>query len=71
MNDRIVVFKTNFDFFAFDKLGKMLPIIHFLIKFESVVELIHLKFVRIVSLEDLSVDPAVGEVTLGISDFVS
>jgi hypothetical protein len=49
----------------------VLPVVAFLVKFETVIILIHLNFFRIVSRQNFSIDPAIGEVTLGVLDFVS
>ena len=48
----------------------MLPIVHLFVKFEAVVELVHLDFFWVVAREDLSVDPAVGQVALRVGDLV-
>ena len=71
VDDRVVVFEGDIDLLSFHELGQMVPVVHLLVKFESVVELVHLDTFRIVSLENLSVDPTVREITLWVGDLVS
>jgi len=48
----------------------MSPVVHFLLKFKTVIELIHLYVLWVEALENLSKNPAVWKVTFGIGDLV-
>jgi hypothetical protein len=49
----------------------MFPVINFLVKFETIIKLIHLDFLWIVPAKYFGKDPPVGEVSLGVLNFVS
>ena len=70
MNHWVVVGKFNFEAFALEKLLEVLPVVNFLVELEPIVELVHFNFLGVVPTEDLSVDPAIGEISLGILNFV-
>ena len=59
MDDRIIVFECNVNFFILHELGEMLPVVRFAIKFESVIKLVHLNAFRVVSIKNLGEDPTV------------
>jgi hypothetical protein len=71
MHDRVPVLNCNGHTFSFEKLLEMFPIISLLFKPETVVILIHLDLLWIVPLKNLSVNPAICEITFWICDFVS
>lgn len=48
----------------------MLPVVLFLFQLEAVVELVHLDLIGEVARQDLSDDPAVAEVTLGVRNLI-
>ena len=48
----------------------MFPVIHFALKLEAVVKLVHLDLLRVVARQNLGVNPSVGEITLGVVDLV-
>lgn len=68
--DRVVVFEGDIDLFQFHEFRQVCPVVRLAIQFEAVVELVHLDGLRIVSAENFSVYPAIGQVTLGIGNLV-
>lgn len=59
MNDCIKVLLRDINLLAFEKLGKVDPVVFFLVKFETVIELVHLNVFGVVALQDFSEDPSV------------
>ena len=59
MNDWFKVFDSDVKVFAFGEFTQMHPVVLFLFKFETVVELIHLYVVGVVSLQNFGENPSV------------
>ena len=59
MDNRLKVFDSNVKVFAFGEFTQMHPVVLFLFKFETVVELVHLYVVGGVSLQNFGENPSV------------
>ena len=70
MDDWLIILNCDVDVFTFEELGQMNPIVLLLLKFETVIKLVHLNLLGVVPLEDLSEDPPIGEIPLRICDLV-
>jgi hypothetical protein len=70
VNDRLEVFDSDFEFLSLEELAEVNPVVLLLLQFEAVIKLVHLDVVWVVPLQDLSEDPAVGKITLGVCDLV-
>lgn len=70
VNDRVVILNGDIEAFALAEFAQVNPVVCLFFQLKAIVKLVHLNFVGIEALEDLSEDPTVGEVTFGISDLV-
>jgi len=84
VNDRVIVWEVHGKALPFEEFLQMLPIVHLLIQLEAVVILIHLDILRVVPIvigllmrgksgipgQDLCIEPAIGEVSLGVGYFI-
>ena len=50
MDNWVVVFELDIDTLSFEEFLKVFPVVHLLVKFETVVKLIHFYVVRVKSL---------------------
>lgn len=71
MHHWIPIGVCNGQVFSLEHLLHVFPVVAFLVELETVIILVHLNFLRVVPIEDFSINPAIGKVTLGVLDFVS
>jgi hypothetical protein len=59
VDHRVVVLELDIDSFTLEEFGEMGPVVHFFVKLETVIELVHFDFSRKEPLKDFSKDPTV------------
>lgn len=70
MNDRVKVLVRDFNLLSFEEFRQMDPVVLFLIKLETVIELIHFDVIWVVALENFCENPTVRQVPLRVVNFV-
>ncbi len=70
MNHRVKVFLRDFNLLSFEEFRQMDPVVLFLIKLETVIELIHFDVIWVVALENFCKNPTVRQVPLRVVNFV-
>lgn len=70
MNDRVKVLVRDFNLLSFEEFRQMDPVVLFLIKLETVIELIHFDVIWVVALKNFCKNPTVRQVPLRVVNFV-
>jgi hypothetical protein len=70
VNDRVKVFLRYFDLLSFEEFRQVDPVVLFLIKLETVIELIHFDVIWVVALKNFCENPTVRQVPLRVVNFV-
>ena len=59
MDNRVKILKVNVNVFPFEELGQVIPVVHFFVKFKTVIKLVHFYFVRVETLKNFGKHPSV------------
>ena len=70
MHDWFVLGRAQDDIFALEEAVEVLPIVHFLVQLETVVVLVHFDLFRVVTRQNLGVDPPIGQIAFRVRDLV-
>jgi hypothetical protein len=66
----IILLKADWNSFALEEFGEVFPVVLLLLKFETVVKLVHLQKIWVVAGEDFGKYPAVAQVALWVCNLV-
>lgn len=70
MDNCIVVLDSDVKAFPLAEFAEVNPIVRFFVQLKSVIKLVHLNLGGVESLQNLSENPSIGQVTFGIGDLV-
>ena len=70
MDNWVEVFACDVNLLSLENFGQVHPVVLFLFKFETVVELVHFNLIGVVPLKNLRKNPAIGEISFRVTDFV-